>query len=304
MKKYFRYLTSRVSWLKALAKMGFYNSMPDDKFLKLRYRLVFGKELDLENPKTFNEKLQWLKIHDRKPQYTQMVDKYEAKRYVAERIGEQYIIPTLGVWDKFEDIDFDKLPEQFVLKCTHDSGGIVICKDKATFDIKKAKRIMNAALKQNFYVWSREWPYKNVPRRIIAERYMEDAETGELRDYKFFCFGGEAKLLFIASERQTGGDQTKFDFFDMEFNHIDVWNGHPNAAQLPAKPRNFEEMRTLAEKLSAGIPHLRVDFYEANGEVYFGELTFCHWSGMKPFKPHKWDEIMGSYIKLPIANDD
>ena len=280
------------------AKLGIHNKMPDDEFLKRMYKLHFCKELNLDNPKTFNEKLQWLKLYDRKPEYTRMVDKYEAKGYVAERIGEEYIIPTIGVWDKFDDIDFDSLPDKFVLKCTHDSGGLVICKDKSKLDIKAAKKKINKHMKRKyFYIW-REWPYKNVKPRIIAEKYMEDEKTAELRDYKFFCFNGEAKLLFIATDRQTAGEETKFDFFDMEYNHLPFTNGHPNAAVPPEKPMCFDEMRSLAEKLSVGIPHLRVDFYEVNGKVYFGELTFSHWSGMVPFDPPEWDDKLGEWIGL------
>ena len=277
--------------------------LPDSAFLKIKYRYRMGKKLNLKDPKTFNEKLQWLKLYDRKPIYTTMVDKQEVKKYVADRIGEEYIIPTLGVWDKFEDIDFDYLPNQFVLKCTHDSGGLCICKDKSIFDIAAAKQKINKCLKKNYYYSGREWPYKNIKPRIIAEQYMEDTKTAELRDYKFFTFNGEAKMLFIASERQKQGTETKFDFFDMEFNHLPFTNGHPNAEVLPQKPERFEEMRALAEKLSEGIPHLRVDFYEVDGKIYFGELTFFHWSGMVPFDPEEWDYKIGSWLKLPQRNN-
>ena len=298
LKKIHKYATDKRYRFCVNARLGIHNGMSDERFLKTVYKLHFGKELDLENPRTFNEKLQWLKLYDRKPEYTRMVDKFGAKEYVAEKIGEEYIIPTLGVWDKFEDIDFDSLPDSFVLKCTHDSGGLVICKDKSKLDLKSAEKKLKKFLKRKyFYIW-REWPYKNVKPRIIAEKYMEDEKTAELRDYKFFCFNGEAKLLFIATDRQTAGEETKFDFFDMEFNHLPFTNGHPNAEQPPEKPLCFAEMRELAEKLSAGIPHLRVDFYEVNGKVYFGELTFSHWSGMTPFEPEEWDGKLGSWIDL------
>lgn len=253
----------------------------------------------MTDPITFNEKLQWLKLYDHKPVYTTMVDKYEAKQYVADRIGKEYIIPTLGVWDRFDEIDFSKLPDQFVLKCTHDSGGLVICKDKSQLDLDSARKKINNCLKRNYFWVGREWPYKNVKPRIIAEKYMEDPETKELRDYKFFCFNGVAKALFIASDRQTAGEETKFDFFDINFNHLPFTNGHPNAEIAPTKPDSFSEMVTLAEKLSKGIPHVRVDFYDVNGKVYFGELTFSHWSGFVPFRPKEWDEIFGSWIVLP-----
>ena len=285
--------------LQGLASRGLLKWMPDKMYLKLRFKQRMGKELDLKHPKTYNEKLQWLKLYDRKPIYTTMVDKYAVKRYVADRIGEEYIIPTLGVWDSFDDIIFDDLPDQFVLKCTHDSGGLAICRDKKTFNKQSAKAKIERSLKRNYYWSGREWPYKNVKPRIIAEQYMEDTKTEELRDYKFFCFDGVAKALFIATDRQKEGEEVKFDFFDMDFKHLDFKQGHPNAAVSPAKPETFDEMRQLAEKLSKGVPHLRVDFYEVNGKAYFGELTFSHFSGMVPFNPEEWDETFGSWIKLP-----
>ena len=274
-------------------------SLSDKTYICIKFRSAFGRKLNLDSPRTFNEKLQWLKLYDRKPIYTTMVDKIEAKRYVASIIGEEYIIPTLGVWERFDDINFDLLPNEFVLKCTHDSGGLVICKNKATFDKKMARKKINKCLKKNFYWMGREWPYKDVKPRIIAEKYLEDNVTHELRDYKFFTFNGVAKTLFIASERQSASEETKFDFFDMEFKHLLVTNGHPNADILPEKPKTFEKMKILSEKLSANIPHLRVDFYEVNGRVYFGELTFAHWSGFVQFNPESWDEEFGSWINLP-----
>ncbi len=278
---------------------GLLDFLPDKAYLHLMYRVKMKKPLNLKTPSTFNEKLQWLKLYDRKPEYSCMVDKYEAKKYIAERIGDQYIIPTLGVWDRFEDIDFSLLPNRFVLKCTHDSGGLVICKDKAKLDVEAAKKKISKSLKRNYFKHGREWAYKNVRPRIIAEEYMEDTETGELRDYKFFAFDGTPRALFIATERQNTQTDTRFDFFDMDYNHMDIRNGHPNADTIPAKPRNFEEMKRLAAVLSKGIPQLRVDFYEVNERVYFGELTFAHWSGMMPFEPEKWDRIFGDWIILP-----
>ena len=272
--------------------------LPDSTYLRATYRLTFGKPLNLDNPETFNEKLQWLKLHDRRPEYTAMVDKYEAKKYVASIIGEEHIIPTLGVWDRFDDIDISKLPNQFVLKCTHDCGGLVICRDKSSFNAEKARDKIERCLKRNYYWGGREWPYKDVKPRILAEQYMEDEETHELRDYKFFTFDGVPKALFIATERGSK-EETKFDFFDADFKHLPFTNGHPNADVMPAKPKTFEEMKSLAAKLSENIPQLRVDFYEVNGKAYFGELTFSHWSGMMPFNPPEWDKTFGEWIKLP-----
>ena len=224
--------------------------LPDRKYLELIFPLRIGYPLNLDNPKTFSEKLQWLKLYDRKPIYTKMVDKYEAKKYVAGIIGEEYIIPTLAIYDRVEDIDFDAMPNQFVLKCTHDSGGLVICKDKTSLDKAAAINKIKDGLKRNYFYQNREWPYKNVKPRIIAEAYMEDSTTSELRDYKFFCFDGVVKALFIAEDRQKKGEETKFDFFDADFRHLDIRNGHPNAGTLPAKPKTFEKMKVLAEKLS------------------------------------------------------
>ena len=278
---------------------GFFNWMSDKMYLSIAFRIRMGKKLNLSNPKTYSEKLQWLKLYDRRPEYTAMVDKYKAKKFATNIIGKEYIIPTLGIWNQFDDIEFDKLPNKFVLKCTHDSGGLVICKDKKKLNINVAKNKINKCLKHNFFYAQREWPYKNVKPRIIAEAYMEDANDHELRDYKFFCFDGKVKALFIATNRGTENEETKFDFFDENFNHLDFRNGHPNAKNLPHKPKNFELMKDLASKLSKGIPQVRVDLYEVNGKVYFGEMTFFHWSGMIPFEPEKWDYKFGSWINLP-----
>ena len=272
--------------------------LPDKVYIQLQFLYHFRRFPNLKNPQTYNEKLQWLKLYDRKPEYTTMVDKNEVKQYVANKIGEQYIIPTLGVWNSFDEIDFEKLPNQFVLKCTHDSGSIVICRDKSNFDLPQAKLKLENGLSHNGYWYGREWPYKNVTPKIIAEQYLEDKTFGELRDYKFFCFGGKVKMMFIATERQSLAE-TKFDFYDRDFNHLDLRNGHPNATIPPSKPKKFDEMINLAEKLSEDVPHLRVDFYEVDGNIYFGELTFSHWSGMCPFEPEEWDKVLGSWITLP-----
>ena len=276
--------------------------MSDEAHLKKEYYLTLGKKLDLDNPVSFNEKIQWLKLHDRKPFYTTLVDKFEVKKYVASVIGEEYIIPTIGVWEKFSDIDFETLPNQFVLKCTHDSGGLLICKDKRNFDLKSAKKKIEHCLRRKYYYIHREWPYKDVVPRIIAEPYIEDKKTGELRDYKFFAFNGEVKVVFVATGRQNPDMETTFDFFDMDYKHLDIVNGHPNAEIIPEKPKNFEKMKELAKVLAKDIPHIRVDFYEVNEKIYFGELTFSHWSGMVPFEPVEWDYILGSWLELPKEN--
>ena len=272
--------------------------MSDQKFLDLCFDYYLGKKINWKNPQTYNEKLQWLKIYDRQDSYTKMVDKYEAKEYVKNIIGEEYIIPTIGIYDKFENIDFEKLPQQFVMKCTHDSGGLVICKDKKNLNIKEAKRKINQCLKVNYFNCWKEWPYKNVKPRIIIEKYMTNDDSDGINDYKFFCFNGKVKLLFIATDRVNENEETKFDFYDENFNHLPIKNGHPNALVPPSKPLNFEKMKELAEILSKDIPHLRVDFYEINGKIYFGELTFSHWAGMVPFEPEEYDLILGNWIDI------
>ena len=271
--------------------------LPDGTYLRLRYLIAFRKPLHLKNPRTFNEKLQWLKLYDRNPEYTRMVDKFEAKKYVAERIGEEYIVPTLGVWDRFDEIDFDALPDQFVLKCTHDSGGLVICKDKKSLDLDAAREKITACLKENYYWDYREWPYKNVKPRIIAEPYLRDDETGELWDYKFYTFGGEVKALLIISGRDT--PDASGDYFDAEFHHLDMQWGYKNAKTLPAPPKSMEEMIRLAQLLSKSTPELRVDFYEINGKPFFGEMTFFDGGGFEKIVPEKWARIFGDWVTLP-----
>ena len=276
---------------------GWIKGFDDETYLKLMYWAKMGKRLDLNNPVTFNEKLQWLKLHNQNPEYSKMVDKYEAKKWVSERIGNEYIIPTLGVWNSFDEIDFTQLPNQFVLKCTHDSGGLVICKDKSHFDKAKAKKKIEASLKRNYFLVGREYPYKAVKPRIIAEQYMEDTTTKELRDYKIFTFNGIAKALFISSDRQSG--KTTADYFDINFKPLDFTWGYPHSKVLPSKPKSFDQMVKAAECLAKDTVELRVDFYEVNGKAYFGEMTFFDGSGFDEFHPEEWDKKFGDMIKLP-----
>ena len=272
----------------------------DRRLLEMRYSLSFGRRLRLDNPQTFSEKLQWLKLYNRRPEYTTMVDKYSVKKYVADIIGEEHVIPTYGVWERAEDIEWDKLPNQFVLKTTHDSGGIVICRDKGKLDKGAAIKKLNKGLETDFYAINREWPYKNVPRRIIAEKYMESRhDTHDLPDYKFFCFDGEVKALFVATERQNPNEDVKFDFFDADYNPLPFRQGHQHAKVMPVKPRKYEQMKKIATELSKGLPHVRVDLYEVGDQVYFGELTLFHFSGFTPFTPEEWDKRFGDMLKLP-----
>lgn len=276
----------------------------DKTYIKLIYYCMMGKRLNLNNPQTFNEKIQWLKLYDRKPIYTDMVDKILAKDYVARIIGNEHIIPTLAVFDNPDQIDFDKLPNQFVLKCNHGCGDMCICSDKTKLDYEKVRESLREGMNHDYYMQWREWPYKNVKRRIICEKFMVDESGYELKDYKFFCFNGKPEYLFIASDRQVKGEETKFDFFDMDFNHMPFTNGHPNNPKGVKKPAGFEKMKELAAKLSAGIPHVRVDFYDINGQIYFGELTLSHWSGMVPFEPEEWDKKFGDLLILPPKTNE
>lgn len=272
--------------------------MNDELYLRILYFLRMGKMLHLNPPVTYNEKLQWLKLHDRRSEYTQMVDKAMAKEYVAGIIGNEYIIPTLGVWDKFEDIDFDTLPNQFVLKCTHDSGGLVICTDKEKLDISKAKKKINRSIRRNYFYGTREYPYKNVKPRIVAEEYMED-ENKELVDYKLLCFNGEVKYSLVCSERFSKAG-LKVTFFDREWNKLPITQKDPSSDLAILKPYNYDKMIVLAEKIAKKVanPFVRVDFYDIKGHVYFGEITFYPTSGLSAIKPEKWDRILGDGIKI------
>lgn len=275
--------------------------MSDTLYLKCMYSIRLGKKLNLKNPKTFNEKLQWLKLHDRNPLYTTMVDKYAAKKYVADKIGEEYIIPTLGVWDKFDDIDFDSLPNQFVLKCTHDSGGLVICKDKDVLDREYAKQKIEKSLKKNYYYRSREWPYKNVKPRIIAEKFMNDDKNDELIDYKMMCFHSKVKATFTCTGRRSKNG-LRVTFYDTDWNRLPFERHYPASDVDIEKPKNYQEMVELAEKLSENISFVRVDFYEIQGKVYFGEMTFYPGGGFEEFTPDTWDYEFGKMLKLPEGN--
>jgi len=268
----------------------------DKLFLKMKYNHYIGKKLNLKNPKTFNEKLQWLKLYDRNPEYTKLVDKYEVRKYIADTIGSDYLIPLLGVYNTFDEINFEDLPDQFVLKPNHTSGDIFICKDKSNINYHKLKNEINNWLKKNYYWVHREWSYKNIKPRIICEKYMVDESGTELKDYKFFCFDGEPKALFVATDRCI---DTRFDFFDLNFNHLPFMQHYKNSGKKIVKPSGFDEMVQLSKILSKDIPHVRVDFYDIYGRIYFGELTFFHFSGFEKFEPEEYDKLFGSWLKLP-----
>lgn len=281
-----------------LRRYGFLKNVPDSIYLKCLYYYNLGKKLNLKTPKTFNEKLQWLKINDRKPFYTMLVDKYEVKKYVADIIGQEHIIPTLGVWDTFDEIDFESLPEQFVLKCTHDSGGLVLCRDKKSLDIKKAKTKIEASLNNNYYYWGREWPYKNVKPRIIAEPYLDNGNGLGLVDYKFYCFDGVPKYLYV-SEGLENHSTAKISFLNMDWTFAPFGRSdYKPFEKLPIMPEKFSQMESFASKLSKDFKFIRVDLYEIEGKVFFSELTFYPCSGMMPFNPPEYDEKIGELIKI------
>lgn len=281
-----------------LSALGFYNHLTDEDYVCKEWKLVRGTELNLESPQTFNEKLQWLKINNHKVEYTTMVDKYAVKKYVADRIGEEHIIPTLGVWKNFDEIDFDGLPEQFVLKCTHDSGAIVICRDKDKFDKKKAKKKLTKYLKRKYYYCHREWLYKNVPPRIIAEKFMQDGTHAALTDYKFYCFNGTPRFLYVSIGMENH-KTARVSFVDTNWKFADFGRtDYKPLEKIPPKPDRFEKMLEIARILSKDIPFLRVDLYEINGKVYFGELTFTPCAGMMPFDPPSADLEIGKMLDI------
>lgn len=295
------YLFSSKFWVSQLiATKHLSKFLPDKLYLELQFWVNTGKKLDLKNPKTFSEKLQWLKLYNRNPLYTTLVDKYAVKQYVADKIGEQYVIPTIGVWDRVEDIEWDSLPEQFVLKCTHDSGGLVICKDKKILIRSEAEAKLKASLKRDFYYLGREWPYKNVPHKIIAEQYINPMpNVSDLTDYKWFCFDGEPKFCQVIQNRSK---KETIDFFDAEWNHQEFVGFNPvadTAADLPPRPSHLNAHLSIARELSKDIPFSRIDLYETSENTYFGEVTLYPYSGLGSFKPEKYNEILGEIIKLP-----
>lgn len=300
------YLSKGIKFLKdkdyrfnILSNYGFYDSMDDEEFLKRKFKSNLKYDLNLLSPNTFSEKIQWLKINDRKDIYTILVDKYKVREYIKEKLGEEYLIPLIGIWDDPDDIDFNKLPDQFVLKCNHNSGlGMCICKDKSKLDISKVRRELKKGLKQDYYLTGREWPYKNVSRKIIAEKYMKNEHETELKDYKFFCFNGEPKYCQVISDRSTN---EAIDFFDMKWNHqefIGLNSKCSNSKHPIAKPVTFEKMKEFAYILAKNTKFVRIDFYEIERKLYFGEITFYPASGFGNFKPSEWNEKLGEMVNL------
>lgn len=279
--------------------LKFFRILPDKLYTKIKYRVIMGKSINFKNIKTFNEKMQWLKLYDRKPFYTTLVDKYQVRKYIEETIGGDYLIPLLGVYNDYEEIDFQALPKEFVLKPNHTSGDIYICHDNSMIDHDKLKKEIKKWLNRRYYWVHREWPYKNIKPKIICEKYITDGEGSDLKDYKFMCFNGKVKCAFVCSERNSE-DGLKVDFYDMDWNIMPFTRRYPLSGNLTPKPKNFENMVQLAEKLSAGFTFLRVDFYEVMVQLFFGELTFYPGAGVEEFTPEEYDYVLGSWLDLPL----
>ena len=281
------------------AAKGWLDWVPDSLYLKLLYRVIMGRKLNLKNPKEYNEKLQWLKLNDRKPEYAIMVDKYEVRGYIAELLGEQYLIPCLGIYDSVEDIDIDALPDKFVLKCTHDSGSVEICKDKSCYDMEGAKHRLSQAMKRNYYATYREWPYKYVKPRIIAEGYLEGDE-GDLKDYKVMCFNGEAKIIEVHENRFVEGKVHTQTYYDREWEIVPLTQVETVTVDKPSeRPRQLEEILRLSELIAKDMYHARIDWYIEGDKIYFGEITFYDGSGFESFSTPEMERMLGDMIKLP-----
>ena len=280
---------------------GLLRFISDESWLKYKYKQVFGDVLDLEHPKTFNEKLQWMKLYYQNDDASRMVDKITAKEYVYEKLGDEIgIIPTYGVWDTFEEINWEELPKQFVLKCNHDSGGSVICRDKDKLDFSAAAKKIKKCLKKNYFWHGREWVYKDIKPRILAEKYMENTGETEISDYKFYCFNGEPRFLFI-SRGLENHKTARVGFFDLDFNPMPVRRTDYLTFDVPPeKPSQLSKMIDVSRKLSDGFPFLRVDLYEIDGKVYFSELTFIPGSGWMTIDPKEWDLTFGEWLDLGV----
>lgn len=291
--------------IKPMVSNGFLKWISDEQIARIIFKSKFDRKLNLDDPKSFNEKLQWLKLYYRKPIFTTMVDKYKVRQYVGKKIGHEYLIPLLGVWDNANEIDFEKLPDKFVLKCNHDQGSVIICKDKSALDLKRTRNYLNKRLKKNHYWATREWPYKNVPRKIIAEKYMvDDSNSNEFTDYKFFSFNGHADCVMVCTDRDSG--EPKFYFFDKDWNlkrHNIRGEDAPKDFTIP-KPKCIDEMFDIASKLSEDIPFVRVDLYQSYGKIYFGEMTFYPKSGFDSNIVKKSDEYFGKLIDLSLIKNN
>ena len=286
-----------LKWFERFARRNLIDFIPDKFYLKLQYRLIFDKKLDFKKTETFNEKLQWLKLYNKNPAHTVMADKYLVKEYVSEKIGDQYVAKLLGVWDRIDEIDLTQLPDKFVLKTTHDCGGVVVCKDKAVLNLEKAKLFLHKHMKRKYFYHCREWPYKNIKPRIIAEEFLEDADNEVLPVYKILCFNGVPKIIQTIQNDKTPNET--IDYFDTNWNILDLRQNYPNSAKPLSRPPRLDEMLAISEQLAKGTSFIRVDLYSANGNIYFSEFTFFSDAGFAPFYPNDWDKTLGDWITLP-----
>lgn len=294
------FLKNPIYFITSPAAKGYLNWVPDSIYIKILFKALVGEKCHLKHPVTYNEKLQWLKLHDRKPEYSEMVDKYEVRKYIARTLGEEYLIPCFGVYESFDEINFAELPDQFVLKCTHDSGSVIICTDKFKLDIAAAKERLTKAMKKNYYDTYREWPYKGVKPRIIAEKYMVDESGDDLKDYKIMCFNGKAKVIETHENRYTEGKTHTQTFYTENWEKLDIYQVdlYPTKEKRP-KPEQMDTLIALSEKIAHDMYHARVDWYLINGHIYFGEITFYDGSGFEPFPEKKDDVYLGNLLKLP-----
>lgn len=278
--------------LKLIYKLSF---LPDKFYLKFVFWIKTGRKLNLKNPTGFNEKQNWLKLYDKHPEHTPLVDKIAVRDHITKELGEGYLFPLLGYWKSYDDIDFSKLPNRFVLKCNHDSGSVKLIMDKAKINHAELREFFENHLRMNAFSFGREFPYKGVKPYIMCEKYMESKNNSGLTDYKFFCFDGEPKIMFVATDRAV---DVKFDFFDMDFNHLDIYNIHPNADREIEKPETFDQMKDICRKLTKGIRFVRLDLYEIDGKIYFGEYTFYHGGGFHIFQPEEWEQRLGKWLYI------
>lgn len=298
-KNVYEILKSPSKIIRAFNKIGMLQWISDESYIKWRYKVEFDRNLNLKNPTTFNEKLHWLKLYDRNPLYPTLVDKLEVRNYISKTIGEDHLIPLLGVWEKAEDIKWDDLPEKFVLKCTHDSGSVIVCDDKSKNNRKETIKKLNRALKLNYYYAGREWAYVNIQPRIIAEKYLNQGDHLELRDYRCFCFNGEPHF-FSVDLSINDKSKTRRNLYDLNWNLIDAEITYPNETELKVeKPSSLNLMTELSRKLSRELPFSRVDFYFVDNQVYFGEITLYHQNGLGHIRPESFDKYLGELIKLP-----
>ncbi|MEO1814639.1 MAG: ATP-grasp fold amidoligase family protein [Acetobacterium sp.] len=304
-KNIFKWIKNPKHAVRFMLRLRISRLIPDEKFLKLKYKYLIGKNLNLNNPRSFNEKLQWLKLHDRKPEYTKFADKYEVREHIRKTIGAEYLIPLKGVYDSVDEINWDDLPKSFVLKCTHGSSSNIICVDKEALNVDKAKKSLKKWMKKNWYWFGREWQYKNIKPRILCESFIVDESGIELKDYKFMCFGGKVKCTFVCMNRNTkNGQVLNIDIYDTDWKLMPFKRYAPNSGRLTPRPRDYDKMVYLAEILAADTAFIRVDFYETNEQLYFGELTLHPQSGFGKFSPESYDYLLGSWINLPNKAND